>query len=79
MQCVALEHTFPVWDLKITSSSRVFIFPLHKKLASCEETVKNPGLVAIELADSAVSSIMMEASFVGVLCGTAENILRTRI
>ena len=29
VQCVALEHT---WDLKITSTSRVFIFPMNKKL-----------------------------------------------
>ena len=31
VQCVALEHTFLLWDLKMTSSSRVFIFQMNKK------------------------------------------------
>ena len=31
VQCVALEHTFLLQDLKMTSNSRVFNFPKNKK------------------------------------------------
>ena len=51
----------------------------HWVLASCDETLKFPGLVGTELTDSAGSSIMMQVPSVGVLCGTAPKILRTRI